>query len=181
MDWNVFSRSRAGWWGWILTPLLLVALVHFSALACERRAIRLLEETRALNDLIPALERAAGDADAALTRYSSRPVAEAEEVGADFTRLAQEAGVLIDELAIQPAAAPSPDLRCLSFTVVGAGRLPEILRFLADVQYDGRLLELTQISLRRSDVAGGAFYESRMVVAYRALVRAAAAAGEAKP
>ncbi len=181
VDWSAFNRSRAGRWGWILTPLLLVALVHIGALAYERNAIRTLHETRSLHALLPELEATAEAAEKILDRYASRPVAEAEEMGKAFARMAVEAGVVIDELAIQETDAASADLRKLTFTVLGAGRLPDTLRFLAEVQYDGRLLEVTQASLRQSDVGEGAFFESRLVVTYRALVRADPAAGEGAP
>ena len=165
MDAGHFERSRLRFWLWIGTPLVLVLLSGIPSWLYLRHARRVLAARQAVLATVMPMEETLANVDTLLkqTVADARHRAEAvDDTTHRLTQAAQKSGLTIQSMEVDKNTGDSDGLKTIRIIVQGQGRLPAVVRWLAEVQKPGLLVrvneaKVTALSLPPEDVVSAEF------------------------
>jgi hypothetical protein len=148
MDAGRFERSRARFWTWIVTPLVVIVLAAIPSWFYLARVQRVLTQRRGLLESIRPVEERMRRSES-LLRSLVPDVAHRAETADDLTRriglAAQKHDFSLRAVDVDKETGDAGELRTLRVTVNGQGSLPALIGWLQAVQSPGALLRVEKV------------------------------------
>ena len=181
MDLGQFRRSRTAFWGWIVMPLVLVAVVYYLLHVYCTSVETGLQRRRAVLGILPDLQRRVTLASDVVRGFAMVGGGQAADMlSSQINDTARRFGFIINSLRIdkvepkpaagkknKPAAAlPPRTSRASQFTIdiAGEGDLLALIRFLGQLQRPQSLMRAEKATLRLSRLQAEPVYDVELTL-----------------
>jgi hypothetical protein len=150
MDLGLFRRRRFVFWMWVICPLVLAVVIHYSVYFYSQRMAGMLQEQRAMAGLLPELSGALALSRSVTDTFPHVRATAAEARASLTTRISElsnQHGFLANNVRISSLPAEGAMHR-LEVTIDGEGRLLSIMKFVNDLQTTDSLMDIVGTRLR---------------------------------
>ena len=165
MDVGRFARRKTELWLWILSPLVLIWFLHAGSLLYHLVAESTLAGLEAHAAIIPELTDTHRRLDEYLEGFQVLHRGEREamdEIARVLDRAESASGFVVNSLRAEEAPAPKKKgVRAVDISVIGAGELVEVMRFLDEVQKPRHLVDVASANLNIMAAAKNPIYSAR--------------------